>query len=100
MFFTLRSHPEWQKECGTNLDPRTLWSWLWKKSGKRAEKGSGRVKAVLFSMSYWERCLKVKAREKEVEESIEGYVPTPLDLLEGLPNEEEEQRREAVGGLL
>lgn len=55
---------------------------------------------MLFSMSYWERCLKVKAREKEVEESIEGYVPTPLDLLEGLPNEEEEQRREAVGGLL
>lgn len=64
---------------------------------KEQKKGQDELKQCCSACSIGERCLKVKAWEKEVEERIEDYVPTPLDLLEGLPNEEEEQRREAGG---
>ena len=45
MFFTLRNHPEWQKECGINLAPPGSVSF-----GTREGKRDEQAEVMLFGM--------------------------------------------------
>lgn len=70
MFFSLRNHPEWQKECGINIapqDPLVL-------AIEREQKKSGsKLKRCCSACSIGQRCMKLK----EVEDRLEDYVSPP-----------------------
>ena len=58
MFFTLRNHPEWQKDCGINIPPQDpLVLSLEKRS---EEKQQGKMRRCCSACSIGQRCLKVK----------------------------------------
>ncbi|KAK4828197.1 hypothetical protein QYF61_024631 [Mycteria americana] len=71
MFFTLRNHPEWQKECGINLapqDPMVL------AIEKERNKQNRILKRCCSACSIGQRCLKVGSQN----ERLEDYLP-PLE---------------------
>ena len=83
MFFTLRNHPEWQKECGINLAPQDPLVLALEKNKKREQ---GKLKRCCSACSIGERCLKVK--DRGAEERMEDYVLPPPILPAGFPDEE------------
>ncbi|XP_069716937.1 uncharacterized protein [Phaenicophaeus curvirostris] len=70
MFFTLRNHPEWQKECGINLAPQDP---LVLAIEKEHKKNGSKLKRCCSACSIGQRCIKLK----EVEERLEDYVSPP-----------------------
>ncbi|XP_055556316.1 uncharacterized protein LOC129734922 [Falco cherrug] len=75
MFFTLRNHPEWQKECGINLAPQDPLILAMEKDMRKD--GIGKLKRCCSACSIGQRCLKLS----ESEERVEDYVP-PLPIVE------------------
>uniref|UniRef100_A0A493SVC5 Core shell protein Gag P30 domain-containing protein n=1 Tax=Anas platyrhynchos platyrhynchos TaxID=8840 RepID=A0A493SVC5_ANAPP len=73
MFFTLRNHPEWQKECGINLAPQDPLILSIEKDMRRD--GVGKLKRCCSACSIGQRCLKLN----EPEERMEDYVLPPIN---------------------
>lgn len=72
-FFTLRNHPEWQKECGINLAPQDPLILSIEKDMRRD--GVGKLKRCCSACSIGQRCLKLN----EPEERMEDYVLPPIN---------------------
>jgi len=76
MFFTLRNHPEWQKESGINLAPQDPLVLALERDRK---KELGKLKRCCSACSIGQRCLKTKGNRKNLEECMEDFVsPLPL----------------------
>lgn len=71
MFFTLRNHPEWQRECGLNRAPQDPLVLAIEKDQKKIK---GQLKRCCSACSIGQPCLKLK----EPEERIEDYLSPPL----------------------
>lgn len=78
MFFTLRNHPEWQKECGINLAPQDPLILAIEKDMKK--EGAGKMKRCCSACSIGQRCLKLN----ESEERMEDYVLPPQIIERGV----------------
>ena len=70
MFFTLRNHPEWQKECGINLTPQDPMVLVIE---KEKNKQKTKLKRCCSACSIGQRCLKVGSQN----ERLEDYLPPP-----------------------
>lgn len=74
MFFTLRNHPEWQKECGINLAPQDPLVLALEKENEKERKG--KLKRCCSACSIGQRCVKLgKIRDPEVGDLPEHYKP-------------------------
>lgn len=71
MFFTLRDHPEWRKDCGMGV-PRDPFVLTLEK--ERREKGENKVKHCCSSCSIGQQCMKL-GNIRESEELLEHYQP-------------------------
>lgn len=67
MFFTLKNHPEWQRECGINIAPQDP---LVLALEKEQKKDGNKLKRCCSACSIGQRCIKLR----ETEERMEDYV--------------------------
>lgn len=80
MFFTLRNHSEWQKECGINLAPQDPLVLAMEKEQKRS---TGKMKRCCSACSIGQRCIKLKETEERMEDFIFSPHLLPPTSLEG-----------------
>lgn len=102
MFFSLRNHLEWQKDCGVNLSPQDPLVLALKKDQRDK---LPQQKQCCLACSIGERCLKLE-RENTREDRLEDYVspvtpstpptspPAPLQGAEGPGRRMKSQMRE------
>lgn len=69
MFFTLRNHPEWQRECGINPAPSDPLLLSLEKDEKKQRKEKPPSRCCL-SCATGQRCLKLKPEEREEEVEV------------------------------
>ncbi len=94
MFFTLRQHPEWQKECGINVAPTDPLALALEKEKQEKEKGKG-LKRCCSACGIGQRWLKLTQNEQE--EDL-GMLVAPR-LRQRPQNREPEPLLGAEGGL-
>ena len=63
LFFTLKNHPEWQKDCGINMPPSNPFMLSLEK--EKNKKGDNKLKRCCSACSIGQRCLKLYEQERE-----------------------------------
>ena len=72
-FFTLRNHPEWQKNCDINIPPQNPLVLCLEKEKRNGRKEQEKIKRCCSACSIGQRCLKVTSARKEKEEAKDQF---------------------------
>lgn len=94
MFFTLRNHPEWQRECGVNIalqDPLVL-------AMEKEKRDSEKLKRCGSACNVGQRCLELREIEERMEDFVSPPLPPPVPaVMEGSPEGEGEGAGASAG---